>query len=81
MQVRKFNVETDYDDVCAWWTSQGWDAIPKHLLGITGFIAYDDNGKYAACWLYRDKGCPISILEWTVVISLGWFLPFGFFYK
>lgn len=66
MQVREFNIDTDYDDVCLWWTKQKWDAIPKHLLGIKGFIAYDDNGKYAACWLYRDKGCPISILEWTV---------------
>jgi hypothetical protein len=66
MQVRKFDINIDYEDVKSWWIKQGWDVIPKHLLGITGFIAYDENVKYAACWLYRDKGCPISILEWTV---------------
>lgn len=66
MQVREFNVETDYSDVASWWKKQDWMILPKEVLGIKGFIVEDNGEKLAASWVYRDKSCPICIMEWTV---------------
>lgn len=65
MEARKFNIETDYDDVAAWWTKQGWPALPAGILSSAGFIVCDGDEKIAATWIFATN-CPIYIMEWTV---------------
>lgn len=66
MQVRKFNIETDYEDITTWWKKQDWDIIPSSLLGVNGFIVEKDNKKIAATWIYKLQDSPWSLMEWTV---------------
>lgn len=65
MKSRSFNVEQDYDTVAAWWTKQGWPALPKTILQCKGFIVEKDNTALAATWIFAT-GCPVYIMEWTV---------------
>lgn len=66
MNIRDFDIQKDYDDVVKWWKANDWVVMPPEMYGIQGFIAETDDHKIAACWVYRDKKCPICILEWTV---------------
>lgn len=65
MQVRKFDVNKDYNEVATWWSKQNWPVLPANILSSAGFIAYDDKQKYAATWVFATN-CPIYIMEWTV---------------
>jgi hypothetical protein len=65
MDIRAFDLDEDYLDVCAWWTAQKWPILPKDHLSSTGFITYDDDTKYAAAWVYTTNSS-IYILDWWV---------------
>jgi len=65
MNIRQFDAAKDYEDVCKWWTSQDWPALPLSMLSDTGFIAENDKGKIAATWLIKNN-CSIYLVEWTV---------------
>ena len=65
MKIRRFDFEKDYKDVSSWWKSQGWPVLSRDMLSDDGFIAYDDNKKYAATWVYKTNS-PIYIMEWLV---------------
>ena len=65
MDIRSFNFDKDYLDACAWWTKQDWPILQKDLLSDTGFIAHDDDTKYAVAWVYSTNSS-IYILDWYV---------------
>lgn len=65
MITRSFDAAKDYADVASWWTSQGWPALPVHILSTSGFITEKDGVKLAATWVFATN-CPIYIMEWTV---------------
>lgn len=66
MIVREFNIKEDYVDVHKWFKANNWQPMAPEMYGIQGYIAVDGDTKIAASWVYRDKKCPISIMEWTV---------------
>jgi hypothetical protein len=66
MQVRPFNVETEYKHIQSWGEKQGWPMMPSKYYGLKGFISYDENTPVAVGFVYRDKGCPFCILEWVI---------------
>lgn len=65
MEVRKFDVTKDYDNVSQWWSKQGWPVLPAGILSSAGFIICDGEEKLAATWMFATN-CPIYIMEWTV---------------
>lgn len=65
MEVRKVDLEKDYDEIASWWKSQGWPVLPKEVLSSSGFIAEEAGVKLAATWMFPTN-CPIYIMEWTV---------------
>lgn len=65
MNIRKFDIEKDYEDVATWWESQGWPVIPPNMLSPSGFITEKDGIKLAATWIFTTN-CPIYIMEWTI---------------
>ena len=36
MEVKMFNKETDYEEICDWWRSWGLPVHPKEILSETG---------------------------------------------
>jgi len=66
MLVREFDIKKDYDDIVKWYKAHDWEPMPSRMYGLQGYIAETDDAKVAASWVYRDKKCPICILEWTI---------------
>jgi hypothetical protein len=66
MNVRIFNYDTDYSEVCNWWKHHGWNPLEKTSLSKAGFIVENDNGqKLVAGWVFQTD-CDVYILEWII---------------
>lgn len=65
MEIRKFDPQSDYLKVSAWWEKQGWPSIPLEMLPKTGFIMEDAEGGLCAGWLYKTDS-KFAWLEWIV---------------
>lgn len=66
MLARRFDATKDYDEVCEWWTTQGFQALPKNFLSKVGFIVEGDDGtKLCAGWFYETDSA-WSLVEWVV---------------
>ena len=60
--TRVWDKDKDYDELCRWWTSHGWCALPKEDIPDTGFIANDT----AFGCLYIDIHGRFAMMEWIV---------------
>ena len=65
MNIRPFDFDKDYAEVSSWWTKQSWPVMPKNYLSASGFIAVDDENKYAVTWVFKTDS-PFYIMEWLV---------------
>lgn len=66
MQVREFDVNTDYSHIIKWGEKQDWPIMPARFYGHKGFIVHNESLAIAVAFVYRDKGCPFCILEWVI---------------
>lgn len=66
MICRKFDLESDYDEVVGWWQAHNWPVVDKRLLSKDGLIVEDGGQKIIAIWVYRLQDSPFCIMEWMI---------------
>jgi hypothetical protein len=60
--------------VLPWWPAHGIDTPLEKYLPPVGFVASDEAGPVAACWLGEKVGVPAGTVEWMVTrpgLTLG----------
>lgn len=65
MEVRHFDSQKDYQDVCVWWKKHKWNPMPLDFLPTLGRIVEDEENKYSAGWLYSTDS-KICLLEFVI---------------
>ncbi len=65
LRIRQFELGRDYPELCEWWRSRGWKALPPETLPAIGLIAEDDTHKFAAIFIYFVES-NWAYLEWLV---------------
>lgn len=66
ISARPFYFAKDYDMLCSWWKSHGWDAVPAAFLPAVGIVITDGEKDLAAGFLKMETTTPIGMLEWSV---------------
>lgn len=61
MEIRAFNYDTDFKEVCRWWKYNNFIPLNPGCLPENGLIVPG----FCAGWLYKTDSC-IGILEWMV---------------
>jgi hypothetical protein len=67
MQVRKWNLDTDYKYLVKWWKQYDFGIVPKNCLPPTGIIISQDNKPVCAGGIYFGVGTKFAFMEWIVV--------------
>jgi len=63
MQITYFN-ETNYGELCGWWTKHQHAIIPYSSLGI-GVVVSSEDKNLAMSFIYTMDGCDAAQLCWT----------------
>ncbi len=58
-------LNTDYEEICRWWTARGWGCIPIELLP-SGWVVEKDGKLLCAGFLYTASNAPVGYLEYIV---------------
>lgn len=58
-------IESDYDLLCEWWISWGWNPPTKDFLPDCGMICYEENTPICAGFLYATNS-KVAWLEWII---------------
>lgn len=66
MEVRRFNLESDYPTVTEWYKWWGYVPIPQDTLPTFGMIVSNDGYDIGAVWLYVTDGA-VGLLEGSVL--------------
>ena len=66
MQLRHWNIDTDYDTLVEWWDHYDFGRVPKEALPRTGMLVEDENkNRICAGGLYIDH--KFAFMEWVIV--------------
>jgi len=52
MDIKRFNKETDYEELCGWWESWGIPKHSKHALSETGIIVSKEGVNICSSFIY-----------------------------
>lgn len=63
MQIRKFEMDKDYDDLASWWQAWKFTPLPPAFLSTNGFVAEMDGRKIGVVFVYMSDSA-ICWLEW-----------------
>lgn len=55
-----------YQTLCSWWTTHSWPAIPREMLPMRGYMAFQNDTPVIAGFLYRDDTSLVGMIEWIV---------------
>ena len=67
MNVRKWDVNKDYDILVKWWDQWDFGRVPKDCLPPLGIVVEYDNVPICAGGLYIGEGTQFGFMEWIVV--------------
>ena len=67
MQVRKWDLDTDYKYLVKWWKQHEFGVVPKNCLPPTGIIISQDDKPVCAGGIYFGVGTKFAFMEWIVV--------------
>jgi len=65
LEARFVDFKNDYSDLCDWWASWDWPALPISSLSTTGIIVENNGEKICAAFLYRTDS-DICSPEWFI---------------
>jgi hypothetical protein len=66
MQLRTFDFDSDYPEVCSWWESMGQTPVDRCMFTDLGAVAYGDFGTVAVAWFYVDNRSKVARVEYAV---------------
>lgn len=67
MNLKKIDLDTDYEILCDWWKEHNHWIIPRSALSSVGLMAYNDKDQpVAGSWLYVMAGSTLGQIGWTV---------------
>ena len=66
MNIRKWNLDKDYDTLVQWWTDWKFGVVPKECLPPEGIMVENDGVPICAGGLYVGEGTQFAFMEWIV---------------
>ena len=66
MQVRRWNIEQDYNTLVKWWADWEFGTVPKECLPPDGIMVEEDGKPICAGGLYIGVGTQFAFMEWIV---------------
>jgi len=66
MNIRKWNLDKDYDTLVQWWTDWKFGVVPKECLPPEGIMVENDGVSICAGGLYVGEGTQFAFMEWIV---------------
>tara|TARA_R110002074_G_scaffold330029_1_gene500577 strand:+ start:23 stop:436 length:414 start_codon:yes stop_codon:yes gene_type:complete len=66
MEVKKFNKEIDYDELCQWWESWGLPKHSKNVLSETGITISKDGVNICTSFIYSTDSY-ICFFEFAIM--------------
>ena len=68
MQLRPWNIDTDYDTLVKWWDQHDFGRVPKEVLPREGMVVEDENNnRICAGGLYMNiNEHKFGFMEWVV---------------
>ena len=66
MEIKKFNKETDYDELCQWWRDWKLPIHPKEILSETGITISKDGVNICSSFIYSTDSY-ICFFEFAIM--------------
>ena len=66
MEIKKFNKETDYDEICQWWKDWKLPIHPKEILSETGITISKDGVNICSSFIYSTDSY-ICFFEFAIM--------------
>ena len=66
MEVKRFNKETDYEEICDWWRSWGLPVHPKEILSETGITISRGGVNICSSFIYSTDSY-ICFFEFAIM--------------
>ena len=66
MEVKKFNKQTDYDELCNWWEDWGLPIHPKEALSENGIVISKDGINICSGFIYSTDSY-ITWFEFVII--------------
>ena len=66
MEVKRFNKETDYEELCDWWNDWGLTEHPKEALSENGIIISKDGVNVCSGFIYSTDSY-ITWFEFVII--------------
>jgi len=67
MEVKKFNKQTDYEELCGWWEDWGLPIHPKEALSENGIVISKDGVNVCSGFIYSTD----SYITWFEFVTIN----------